>query len=143
MTINTAAVVRDFFAAIYRLDFDGAIALMTDDASYHDLPLPSDPTVGKDAIRAKLGYMIAGGVTSMDYEIHHLLTDDARGVVLVERDETWHFPSGARPKLRVMCTIELEDGKIARWREYWNGEELMSQMPPEFFEGIEQAGAAG
>ena len=54
----------------------------------------------------------------------------------VERTETWHFPSGAAPTLRVMCTIELDDDKIAAWREYWNGDELMSQMPPEFFEGI-------
>lgn len=142
MTTSAEAVVRDFFAAIYRLDFDAALELMTADASYHDLPLPTDPTVGKDAIRAKLGYMIAGGVTSMDYEIRHLLADDARGVVLVERSETWHFPSGARPTLRVMCTIELEAGKIARWREYWNGEELMSQMPPEFFEGVARGDAS-
>jgi limonene-1,2-epoxide hydrolase len=61
--------------------------------------------------------------------------------VLVERSETWHFPSGATPTLRVMCTIELDGGKVARWREYWNGEELMGQMPPEFFEGIAAAGA--
>ena len=38
-----------------------------------------------------------------------------------------------------MCAIEFEDDKIAAWREYWNGEELMSQMPPEFFEGVEHA----
>jgi limonene-1,2-epoxide hydrolase len=138
--VSADAVVRDFFAAVYRLDFDGALALMTDGASYHDLPVPTDPTVGKEAIRRKLDFMIAGGVTSMDYEIRHLLADDAQGVVLVERSETWHFPSGAAPTLRVMCSIELEDGKIARWREYWNGEELMSQMPPEFFDGVAAAG---
>jgi hypothetical protein len=40
-----------------------------------------------------------------------------------------------------MCAIELDDGRIAAWREYWNGEELMSQMPPEFFEGVERATA--
>jgi limonene-1,2-epoxide hydrolase len=61
--------------------------------------------------------------------------------VLVERTETWHFPSGATPTLRVMCAIELDDGRIAAWREYWNGEELMSQMPREFFEGVERATA--
>ncbi|MGH9050362.1 MAG: nuclear transport factor 2 family protein, partial [Acidimicrobiia bacterium] len=101
-------LVEAFFAAIYRLDFDAAVEFFTDDASYHDLPLPTDPTVGKDAIRRKLDFMIAGGVTSMDYEIHHILGDD--DVVLVERTETWQFPSGARPTLRVMCTIELADG---------------------------------
>ena len=81
--------------------------------------------------------MIAGGVTSMDYEIRHIA--EAGGAVLVERTETWHFPSGERPTLRVMCTIELDDDKIVAWREYWNGEELMSEMPPEFFEGVERA----
>ena len=81
--------------------------------------------------------MIAGGVTSMDYEIRHIL--GGGDTVLVERTETWHFPSGVAPTLRVMCTIELDDDKIVAWREYWNGEELMSQMPPEFFQGVQHA----
>ena len=139
--IDNIDIVEGFFEAIYRLDFDAAVEFLTDDASYHDLPLPTDPTVGKDAIRRKLDFMIAGGVTSMDYEVRHIAgSGDA---VLVERSETWHFPSGAAPTLRVMCTIELDDGRIAAWREYWNGEELMSQMPPEFFEGVERASDPG
>lgn len=136
--LGEVEIVEAFFDAIYRLDFDAAVEFFADDATYHDLPLPTDPTVGKDAIRRKLDFMISGGVTSMDYEVRHIA--EAGGAVLVERTETWHFPSGATPTLRVMCTIELDDdGKITSWREYWNNEELMSQMPPEFFEGIEQA----
>jgi limonene-1,2-epoxide hydrolase len=135
--LSDVEIVEAFFEAIYLLDFDGAVGFLTDDASYHDLPLPTDPTVGKDAIRRKLDFMIAGGVTSMDYEIRHIL--GGGDTVLVERTETWLFPSGATPTLRVMCAIELEDDKIAAWREYWNHDELMSQMPPEFFEGIERA----
>ena len=138
--IDNIDIVEGFFEAIYRLDFDAAVEFLTDDASYHDLPLPTDPTVGKDAIRRKLDFMIAGGVTSMDYEVRHIAGSGE--AVLVERSETWHFPSGAAPTLRVMCTIELDDGRIAAWREYWNGEELMSQMPPEFFEGVERASGA-
>jgi len=136
--LNDVEIVEAFFDAIYRLDFDAALEFFTDDATYHDLPVPTDPTVGKDAIRRKLDFMIAGGVTSMDYEVRHIAPagDDA---VLVERTETWHFPSGAAPTLRVVCTIELDDDKIAAWREYWNGDELMTQMPPEFFEGVERA----
>jgi limonene-1,2-epoxide hydrolase len=136
--LGEVEIVEAFFDAIYELDFDAALEFFTDDATYHDLPVPTDPAVGKEAIRRKLDFMIAGGVTSMDYEIRHIA--EAGGAVLVERTETWHFPSGAAPTLRVMCTIELEDDKIAAWREYWNGEELMSQMPPEFFEGIEAQG---
>ena len=131
--------IREFFDAIYRLDFDAAVEFFTDDGSYHDMPLPTDPTVGKPAIRKKLDFMIAGGVDHMSYEIRHLLGEG--DVVLCERSETWHFPSGAEPTLRVMCTIELRDGKIASWREYWNQAELMDAMPPEFFAGIQAAEA--
>jgi limonene-1,2-epoxide hydrolase len=138
--LGEVEIVEAFFDAIYRLDFDAALEFFTDDATYHDLPVPTDPAVGKEAIRRKLDFMIAGGVTSMDYEIRHIAGEG--DAVLVERTETWHFPSGAAPTLRVMCTIEFDDDKIAAWREYWNGEELMSQMPPEFFEGIERASAA-
>jgi limonene-1,2-epoxide hydrolase len=139
--LSDVEIVEAFFEAIYRLDFDAAVGFFTEDASYHDLPVPTDPAVGKEAIRHKLDFMIAGGVTRMDYEIRHIL--GGGDAVLVERSETWHFPSGAAPTLRVMCTIELDDDKIAAWREYWNGEELMSQMPPEFFEGVESASAEG
>ena len=135
--LSDVEVVEAFFEAIYRLDFGAAVEFFTEDASYHDLPVPTDPAVGKEAIRHKLDFMIAGGVTSMDYEIRNIL--GGGDTVLVERTETWHFPSGASPTLRVMCTIELDDQKIAAWREYWNGEELMSQMPPEFFAGVERA----
>jgi limonene-1,2-epoxide hydrolase len=135
--LSDVEVVEAFFEAIYRLDFDAAVEFFTEDASYHDLPVPTDPAVGKEAIRRKLDFMIAGGVTSMDYEIRHIL--GGGDTVLVERTETWHFASGAKPTLRVMCTIELDDDRIAAWREYWNGDELMSQMPPEFFEGVERA----
>ena len=138
--LSDIELVEAFFDATYRLDFDAAVEFLADDASYHDLPLPTDPTIGKAAIRRKLDFMIAGGVTSMDYEIRHILGGDE--TVLVERTETWHFPSGTAPTLRVMCAIELDDGKIAAWREYWNGEELMSQMPPEFFAGIARATAS-
>jgi limonene-1,2-epoxide hydrolase len=135
--LNDVELVEAFFEAIYRLDFDAAVEFFADDATYHDMPVPTDPAVGKAAIRRKLDFMVAGGVRSMDYQIRHIAP--AGDAVLVERTETWHFPSGAAPTLRVMCTIELDDDKISAWREYWNGEELMSQMPPEFFAGVEKA----
>src|SRR5262249_57627290 len=105
----------------------------------HDCPGRPDPPAARAPTRRKLDFMTAGGVTSMDYEIRHILAGD--GTVLVERTETWHFPSGAAPTLRVMCAIELDDGRIAAWREYWNSDELMRQMPPEFFQGVERAAA--
>ena len=134
---DNVEIAREFFAAIYRLDFDAVVEFFTEDGSYHDLPIPTDPTVGKTAIRAKFQHMIAGGVERMSYNIFHIMGDG--DVVLCERDETWHFPSGAEPKLRVMCTIEFREGKIARWREYWNQSELMDAMPPEFFAGVAAA----
>jgi limonene-1,2-epoxide hydrolase len=142
MTAPSATeLVHALFDAIYRLDFDAAVELFTDDGSYYDLAVETEPTVGKPAIRRKLDFMISGGVERMSYEIHHLVADG--NVVLCERSETWHFPSGAEPSLRVMCTIEVREGKIARWREYWNRDELMTAMPPEFFAGVDAAQAGG
>jgi limonene-1,2-epoxide hydrolase len=128
------AVVQELWDAIYTLDFDAAVELFTDDGSYHDLALPIPPAVGKEAIRRKLDFMLLGGVERMTYEVQHMVADG--DIVLCERSETWHFPSGATPTLRVMCTIELREGRIAQWREYWNHSELMDAMPPEFFAGV-------
>ena len=42
--LSDAEIVEAFFEAIYRLDFDAAVEFFTEDASYHDLPLPTDPS---------------------------------------------------------------------------------------------------
>ncbi|HEV8297262.1 MAG TPA: nuclear transport factor 2 family protein [Acidimicrobiales bacterium] len=126
--MSNRAVFDTFFADLDRLDLDAVMAAFSDDASYHDLPIRTDPTVGKAGIRKKLSYLTA--CERIEFQFSLIVEDGDR--ILAERVEIWHFASGARPALPVMCCMEFRDGKIARWREYWDMNTLMGQLPPEF-----------
>src|SRR5262249_46018975 len=49
--LNDVEIVEAFFDAIYRLDFDAALEFFPDAATSHDMPVATDPAVGKEAIR--------------------------------------------------------------------------------------------
>lgn len=125
MTSNESPVdvVRRFCAAWSDLDVDAIMGFFTDDAVYHNIPV--DPAVGRDAIRATIeGF--AAGVQGIDFQVLHIVADGP--IVLTERIDV--FTTGATSiELPVMGTFELRDGKIAAWRDYFDLNQFMSQLP--------------
>ena len=123
MTDQPIDVVRAFCAAWGDGDLDALIAFFTDDAVYHNIPLA--PVVGPDQIRATVeGF--TGGVDSIEFRLDAIAADG--GTVLTERVDIFTFPNG-RIELPVMGTFEVRDGKIAAWRDYFDMQQFMSQMP--------------
>jgi limonene-1,2-epoxide hydrolase len=123
MTDQPIDVVRAFCAAWGDGDLDVLIAFFTDDAVYHNIPLA--PVVGPDQIRATVeGF--TGGVDSIEFRLDAIAADG--GTVLTERVDIFTFPNG-RIELPVMGTFEVSDGKIAAWRDYFDMNQLLSQMP--------------
>jgi len=107
-------VVRDFCAAWEARDQQRILDAFTDDAVYHNMPM--QPAVGKDAIRALLGFIL-GPASGVTFEITHLA---ARGnIVLTERVDTFQM-GDKMVRLPVMGAFELRDGKIAAWRDYFD-----------------------
>lgn len=123
MTDQPIDVVRAFCAAWGDGDLDALIAFFADDAVYHNIPLA--PVVGPDQIRATVeGF--TGGVDSIEFRVDAIAADG--GTVLTERVDIFTFPNG-RIELPVMGTFEVHDGKIAAWRDYFDMNQFMSQMP--------------
>lgn len=109
-----AEVVRSFCEAWSSRDIDEILGYFADDAVYHNMPL--EPAVGKDAIRALLGFFVPGS-SEISFEIVHLVADG--NVVLTERVD--RFRMGDRDVvLPVMGVFEIADGKIAAWRDYFD-----------------------
>ncbi|MDP9236442.1 MAG: nuclear transport factor 2 family protein [Chloroflexota bacterium] len=107
-------VVRDFVAAWEAMDQQRILDAFTEDAVYHNMPMP--PAQGKDAIKGLLG-MILGPATAVSFEIKHMVSEG--DVVLTERVDT--FKMGDKTvALDVMGTFELRDGKIAAWRDFFD-----------------------
>ncbi len=107
-------VVRDFCAAWEARDQQRILDAFTDDGVYHNIPL--QPAVGKAAIAALLGVILAPA-SSVKFEIRHIAA--AGDVVLTERVDRFVM-GGKTVELPVMGAFEVRGGKIAAWRDYFD-----------------------
>src|SRR5439155_15192663 len=108
-------------------DLDALLDYFTDDAVYHNIPVA--PVSGRDAIRSTIE-MFTGGVRRIEFRMLNIAADD--GIVLTERVDVFVLPN-VTIELPVMGTFEVRDGKIAKWRDYFDLNQYMTQL----------AGAAG
>jgi limonene-1,2-epoxide hydrolase len=123
MASTPTQVVEAFCDAIADGDLDKVIAFFTEDAVYHNIPL--DPVVGPAAIRATLE-SFTGAVESLEFR---MLAIAANGnTVLTERVDVFNFPSSSI-ELPVMGTFDIAGDKISGWRDYFDLNQFMSQLP--------------
>jgi limonene-1,2-epoxide hydrolase len=101
---------------------DEIVAYFTDDAVYHNIPV--EPAVGPEAIKAVFS-MFTTGVDRMEFKIRNIVGDG--DVVLTERVDVFELPN-VTIELPVMGTFEVRDGKIAKWRDYFDLNQYMSQL---------------
>jgi limonene-1,2-epoxide hydrolase len=114
MTSDNAALVRTFCDAFARRDPDEILGFFTEDAIYHNMPMP--PMTGKPAIRSVLD-MFLKPAQSAEFEIVNL--SESGGIVLTERIDRFDI-ADKKIELPVMGAFEIKDGKIAAWRDYFD-----------------------
>lgn len=107
-------VIRDFVAAWPRLDAKELAGYFAEDGVYHNMPMA--PIAG----RANIEKLIAGFIgawTKTHWDLLHVLC--AGDVVVTERVD--HIVAGGKSvDLPVAGVFELENGKIKRWRDYFD-----------------------
>jgi limonene-1,2-epoxide hydrolase len=110
-------LIREFCDAFGKgATIDEIVAYFTDDAVYHNIPV--EPVVGPEGIRGVFA-MFTTGVERIEFRVLNIVGDGT--VVLTERvDKTIELP--------VMGTFEVRDGKIAKWRDYFDLNQYMSQL---------------
>ena len=116
-------VVREFCALWEKGDIDAIVESFTDDAVYHNIPIA--PVTGKEAIRATIAGF-TGGVDTIEFRVLNISADG--NVVMAERVDAFITP-GHTIELPVMGTFEVKGDKIAAWRDYFDMNQFMSQMP--------------
>jgi limonene-1,2-epoxide hydrolase len=118
-----AAFVKAFIAAWPTGNAERLGEFFSDDAAYHNGPLP--PVKGRKAIVANLaGFMALGG--HVDVDMIHILSDGP--LVMTERVD--HFTTAdGKISLPVMGTFEVQDGVITSWRDYFDLSQFSSQLP--------------
>ncbi len=114
--MNADQIVRDFCAAWGRADLDAIVDSFTNDAVYHNIPMP--PCNGKEEIRTFIGGLFGGMCKSVDFEIKAQLVNGL--IVMNERVDTLHMAERS-VELPVCGVFELtEEGKIKAWRDYFD-----------------------
>ncbi|HMG27045.1 MAG TPA: limonene-1,2-epoxide hydrolase family protein, partial [Acidimicrobiia bacterium] len=119
---NPIEIVRRFCAAWSKVSPDEIAEYFTDDAVYHNIPM--EPITGRDTIKTFIAGF-AGSAEQIDFRVRNIVADGP--VVLTERVDVFVMPTG-KVELPVMGTFEVEDGKIAAWRDYFDLKQFMDQM---------------
>jgi steroid delta-isomerase-like uncharacterized protein len=122
-------IVHDFAAAFNRQDVDALIACFTDAGTYVDTFY--GPHAGRAGLRAMFERMFREG-TGYRWSMDVVVGDDARAAA------EWTFAytvtdavprsAGRSIEFRGMSLFELENGKIARYREYFDSGQALLQL---------------
>jgi limonene-1,2-epoxide hydrolase len=107
-------VVENLMRAFSRMDADELITYFTDDALYHNVPLP--PLRGRAQI-----YEFLKGLPNryLGLETETLRQVASGNLVMNERIDYFQFPD-RRVVLPIAGVFELEHGKVKAWREYFD-----------------------
>ena len=103
-------------------DADQLAAYFTDDAVYHNMPMA--PAEGLEAVKVALAGV--SQMTSRGWEVLH--SASSGDVVLNERVDRFDM-GGTEVAVQVCGVFEIRDGKIARWRDYFDMASFQKQMP--------------
>ena len=112
---NPGEIVSAFIAAIEEKDLDTALALVTEDVSYENVPM--SPLSGKPTVRAVLESFLASAA-AVQWVVSRQV--ESGNVVVNERVDRFQIGSGWL-ELPVAGFFEVTaDGLISLWRDYFD-----------------------
>lgn len=117
-------IVRKFLKTLVARDLEGLVEQMTDDIVYANVPVP--PHVGKQATYDFLAFNFKKA-SQAESVIHNIATTADGHAVLTERTETLIF-GDKRVGATFMGILEVRDGKISAWRDYWDMASFAADM---------------
>lgn len=126
MTVTSSQpidVVRAFLAAMEQLDYDSALALVSEDCEYANIPMAT--VRGPAAIRSVLEPFFA---PTLENRFEVLRAAATGPVVFLERLDR-HRLQDRWVDLPVTGVWEVHDGKITVWRDYFDAATLLSAWP--------------
>ena len=115
--------VNKFLVAAAKRDYDTALPLLTEDVEYQNMPIA--PVKGREAVKEQLEALLAMGGDSEWKVLREVVDGD---VVMNERVDPFEI-GGKWADLPVMGVFVLRDGLIAEWRDYFDLQTIMNQLP--------------
>jgi limonene-1,2-epoxide hydrolase len=117
------ATVQKMIDAWNTRNWQQVYELFAADGVLESMMLPT-PTVGREAISKRIG-ALAKDISRIELRIRHMGVAD--GVVFIERvdDFVYRGKHGAVP---VVGVVEVEQGRVTAWREYYDREQMIEAM---------------
>jgi len=132
-------LVESFWADLYRRDFEAVGNYFAADGEYTDMPTPADDVArGPAQIAARLELGL-GPLASISHDVRGITAEG--DTVVTEHVEHWEWPSGERASLPFVSMMQLRDGKLVRWWDYWDLGTLMGAAPAWWVEHIMEESA--
>ncbi|HTJ65563.1 MAG TPA: limonene-1,2-epoxide hydrolase family protein [Alphaproteobacteria bacterium] len=122
---NNVELILAFCKAGQDRDVEKQMTFIDEDSTYHNMP-DAEPVVGRAAIRALLNSYVT---TTEASEIKVLaIAETSSGRVLNERVDRFRVKGGKWIDCPVMNAAEIENGKIKKWRDYYDAAFVTKQM---------------
>ena len=118
-------IVSAFCESWASRNIDTIMEFFAEDAVYHNIPM-DPPNEGKAQIRQVIETFMSDP-DAVEFKVHHQAEND-EGVVMNERTDYFHIGDHTI-SLRVMGVFELADGKITGWRDYFDMNQYLAQLP--------------
>jgi limonene-1,2-epoxide hydrolase len=115
-------VVESFFEALQTVDFERALALLSDDIEYQNVPLPTN--YGKAQVERTLRSFMR---IANEFEVRMHNIAERGGIVLTERTDILRGPF-VDLRFWVCGTFEVRDGKIVLWRDRFDVGAFLFQL---------------
>ena len=133
MEQTTEKLIRDYYAAFNAQDWNGMLALLTDDVA-HDISQGGRET-GRDAFKAFMAHMDTSYREKVRELVVMVAVGGARAAAEFELDGEYlktdgNFPqaNGQRYTLRVGAFFDVKNGKIARVSNHYNLKDWLAQV---------------
>jgi limonene-1,2-epoxide hydrolase len=130
-------LVRGFWAALYDRDWDRIASYFGPDSVYWDVPVgPGAAAKGPTDIVSRLKLGLEGLAGYEQFEGPVVAQD---GHVMTEHREVWHWPTGETASLPFTSVMQVSNGLITLWKDYWDYNTLMQAAPAAWHERLDNA----
>ena len=120
--MSNSKVIIDFIEAWNQMDFDSISSALDENIFYHNIPM--EPLNGKEAA---LNFLTSlADCESIFWELTFIAENG--NAVLTERIDNFNYKDGRKISLPVMGTFEVKNGKILKWRDYFDLSTFQKQI---------------
>mgnify|MGYP006279988893 FL=1 len=119
---NPLVVAHEMVNAWNALDVERMSALFAEDARFQSMMLA--PMQGREVLREHFGQLLEGA-TALELRLRNIAASG--NTVFLERVNVFTY-EGREGSVPVVAVLEIEDGRVQAWREYYDRASLLSEM---------------